>query len=103
MDEIRVRFYREMYTLTRDVKWKVLEDGMLTWCMDHIWPVSYGGKNRNSFFNGNLALACEPCNLAKSNKIDDSWVPSPLTNWQQVKSFILAILLNDIPVKGEDY
>jgi 5-methylcytosine-specific restriction endonuclease McrA len=73
------------------------------WEIDHIWPVSLGGKNRDSFWKGNLALACRDCNRSKSNHVGDPWIPSPVTNFQQVLSFCLAIALKDIPIKGEDY
>lgn len=73
------------------------------WEMDHIWPVSLGGRNRNSFFDGNLALACQPCNRSKSNSVGHPWIPSELSNGQKVLSFALAIILKDIPVKGKDY
>lgn len=73
------------------------------WEMDHIWPVSYGGKNRFSFFNGNLALACRSCNRRKSNIVNGDWEPMPLTSYQKVKSFILAILLGDVPIEEKDY
>lgn len=73
------------------------------WEIDHIWPVSLGGKNRNSFWDGNLALACLTCNRTKSNHVSDLWQPVPLTNFQKVLSFALAIILEDIPIKGIDY
>ena len=34
------------------------------WHIDHFHPLSRGGSNER----GNLRLACEPCNLAKSDK-----------------------------------
>lgn len=34
---------------------------------DHVWPTSLGGSNRAE----NLVLACGPCNIAKSNKVEE--------------------------------
>lgn len=35
------------------------------WHVDHVWPLKLGGQSKAS----NLALACEPCNLQKGDRV----------------------------------
>ncbi len=66
--------------------------------IDHIKPVSKGGKNNNS----NLQLTCENCNKDKSDRFDDNKIVTPTKIQQPIQPIINKDKIKPVTTRKKD-